>query len=127
MKHCKILVIEYSNLDFQVIQKLLRVKIPAAFIVRAPDFATSRSHLKKRFDIVLLDLNLPDVSGQPLLSAVGAILPLRNVIIRCMILSKFLGWRQADAILTWPLCPFLLLRQILLSGLRRLPNTLLCW
>lgn len=81
MKHCKILVIEDSNLDFQVIEKLLRAKIPAATIARAHDFASSRIQMKKRFDIVLLDLNLPDISGQPLLAAIGAIMPLQNVII----------------------------------------------
>lgn len=81
MKHCKILVIEDSNLDFQVIEKLLRTKIPAAKIERAHDFSGARQQLKKRFDIILLDINLPDLSGKELLAAVERILPLRNIII----------------------------------------------
>lgn len=72
----KILVIEDNPGDFMLVQDYLKEQISKPVIVHARNFSQSSSILSgahTSFDIILLDLSLPDKSGQQLVTEILAL------------------------------------------------------
>ncbi len=68
-----ILVIEDNRGDFILIDDYLREKFPSPEIINATNFSDATKILtdsSKRFDVVLLDLELPDKTGYPLIAEI---------------------------------------------------------
>nr|WP_294946983.1 response regulator [uncultured Mucilaginibacter sp.] len=66
----KILVIEDNPGDFTLVEDFLFEQIEAPEVVHAVDFTSAKALLGAegiRFDVVLLDLSLPDRTGEPLI------------------------------------------------------------
>lgn len=78
----RILIVESNRDDFNLIKKLLSKRVLHLTIVHAPDFSTANNLLEtETFDIILLDLHLPDLSGQQLINAIKKRVNLCEVII----------------------------------------------
>ncbi|MEP6674668.1 MAG: response regulator [Ferruginibacter sp.] len=83
-KKYQILVIEDNPGDFTLIEDYLEEQIIAPEITRAKNFADARSLLKgckTKYDVVLLDLSLPDKSGEPLITEISSFCPTYPVIV----------------------------------------------
>lgn len=70
-----ILVVEDNPGDCMLIEEFLEEQIVAPHLTFASSFARARNEIesqtpKKTFDVILLDLTLPDVSGEPLIREV---------------------------------------------------------
>ncbi len=80
----KILVIEDNPGDFVLVEDFLLDQFGEPDIKRAPNFKTAAAELAKAdadFDIVLLDITLPDNSGEPLIEAIIKACPNAPVIV----------------------------------------------
>nr|WP_294792860.1 response regulator [uncultured Mucilaginibacter sp.] len=80
----KILVIEDNPGDFALVEDFLNDQIKAATIKHAPNFKSAMAELTKPdadFDIVLLDITLPDNAGEPLIEAIVKACPNAPVIV----------------------------------------------
>ncbi len=71
----RILVIEDNTGDFILIADYLKECLPAAEILHITTFLKAREQLESntRFDVILLDLSLPDASGEQLVNGIVAI------------------------------------------------------
>jgi PAS domain S-box-containing protein len=70
-KPYKILIVEDNSGDFVIVENLLTEQITAPVITRARTFKQASEILSDRecqFDVILLDLSLPDKSGQELVT-----------------------------------------------------------
>ena len=80
----KILVIEDNPGDFVLVEDFLQDQIKSAVINHAPNFKSAVAELSApdaEFDIVLLDITLPDKSGEPLIEAIIKACPFAPVIV----------------------------------------------
>jgi DNA-binding NarL/FixJ family response regulator len=76
----KILVIEDNPGDFVLVEDLLQEQLEAPVIQHAHDFKSAISQLSApdvEFEIVLLDITLPDKAGEPLIEAIIKARPVR--------------------------------------------------
>ena len=70
----KVLVIEDNNGDFALIEDFLFEQIETPVVFIANSFKSAKMCLKKdRFDIILLDLSLPDKTGESLIRDIVAL------------------------------------------------------
>lgn len=72
-KSYNILLIEDNNGDFAIVEQLLEQQISQPVIVHAGNFKQAKKILttdKSLFDVILLDLTLPDKSGQNLITEI---------------------------------------------------------
>src|SRR5882757_5581342 len=68
-----ILVIEDNPGDFALVEEFLLEQIDAPVISHALDYKTAKDMLSARghpFDVILLDLSLPDKTGMPLIQEI---------------------------------------------------------
>ena len=68
-----ILVVEDNPGDFALVEDFLFEQIEAPQILHAKSYKTAKENLLRdnyRFDIILLDLSLPDYTGEPLINAI---------------------------------------------------------
>src|SRR5689334_12778206 len=83
-KNYNILVIEDNSGDFMIVEDLLNEQILNPCIVQAETYAQAITILSDRsplFDIILLDLTLPDKNGDALITDMLQMAPLCPVII----------------------------------------------
>lgn len=83
-KQYQVLVIEDNPFDFALIQDLLKEHIASPTIAHVETYAQASQVLSEhegRFDVVLLDLNLPDKRGGELISDIVKLAPLSPVIV----------------------------------------------
>lgn len=79
-----ILIIEDNPGDFALVEDFLFEKIEAPEISRAESYQAARemlSNIECKFDIILLDLSLPDKTGEPLIKEILEICPGTPVIV----------------------------------------------
>jgi len=83
-KPYSILVIEDNSGDFTIVDDFLREQILNPFIIQAKNYKQALSILSESdvvFDIILLDLSLPDKNGQNLISEMLRIVPLYPIVV----------------------------------------------
>ncbi len=83
-KPYSVLVIEDNTGDFTIVDDFLREQILNPFIIQAKNYKQALSILSESdivFDIILLDLSLPDKNGQNLISEMLRIVPLYPIIV----------------------------------------------
>lgn len=71
----RILLIEDSRADLDLLVDMLEEELPEAFVVVASSITDAMPHLAKPLDIVITDLSLPDAEGLQALSAILAARP----------------------------------------------------
>ena len=79
-----ILIIEDNQGDFTIVDDFLREQILNPFIIHARNYKQALSILSDRdivFDVILLDLSLPDKNGQDLITEILRIAPVYPVIV----------------------------------------------
>lgn len=123
----KILVIEDNSGDFVLVEEFLHDQIKAAIIEQAPNFKSAITELTKPgadFDIVLLDIRLPDNAGEPLIEAIVKACPNAPVIVLTghadfAFSVKSLSLGVADYLLKDELTSLSLYKSIIYSSERR--------
>ncbi len=72
-KDYHILVIEDNRGDFTLVEDFLLEQFATAAITHAPNYQSAKevlSRVEYRYDIILLDLSLPDQRGEPLIRGI---------------------------------------------------------
>ncbi|MEP7165436.1 MAG: PAS domain S-box protein [Ferruginibacter sp.] len=82
-KNYDILVIEDNPGDFTLIEDYLEEQIRTPQITQVKNFAAAKSLLehKEIYDVILLDLSLPDKSGEQLITEINSLCPVCPVIV----------------------------------------------
>ncbi|AYL95155.1 response regulator [Mucilaginibacter celer] len=120
-KNYKLLIIEDNPGDFALIEDFLFEEIDAPQIRHCFDFEAAREVLSKEtFDIVLLDLTLPDKTGEELIASVIALIGTSPLIVLTGYTDidfsvKSLSMGVADYLLKDDLTPMALYKSILYS------------
>jgi len=125
--HLKILVIEDNPGDFILVEDFLQEQIKIPVIKRASNFKSAMLELltpDAEFDIVLLDITLPDKAGEPLIEAIIKACPDAPVIVLTGYADfafsvKSLSLGVADYLLKDELTSLSLYKSIIYSSERR--------
>ena len=126
-RRLNILVIEDNPGDYVLVEDLLQEQLETPVIQHAYDFKSAMSELSgqdAKFDIVLLDITLPDKAGEPLIEAIIKASPKAPVIVLTGYADfafsvKSLSLGVADYLLKDELTSLSLYKSIIYSSERR--------